>query len=383
MIGYFNSMQKGSDDLKELINACREASLPLIAGVALALVMANFAPHTYHKIIETPLGIDGMTLHWIVNDVFMAFFFAIAAVEIVHSLRPGGSLNPPKKAVTPLMATAGGVLGPIIVFFILNALIGSPEYSNGWGVTTATDIALSWLVAKVVFGNDHPAIKFLLLLAVADDAIGLAIIAIFYPSPDSPFVPAWMLLIPLAMLIAYIFRDHKVESLFPYIFVCGTISWLGMYNAGLHAALAMVFIVPFMPVETALHDFERKVAPVVDFGMFFFGFTAAGVVVSDVSSLSLIIMLSLIIGKTLGIFTMSTVAVKLKFPLPEGMNLKDVAFIGIIGGIGLTVALFVCESAFVDPGLIAAAKMGALGSLLASLIAIAVNGIRKIKILKG
>lgn len=374
-----DSRKKGSDDLKEIIRACREASLPLVAGVALALVMANAAPHTYHSIIETPLLVEGMSLHWIVNDVFMAFFFAIAAVEIVHSLRPGGPLNPPKKAVTPLMATAGGVIGPIIVFFILNALIGSPEYSSGWGVTTATDIALSWLVAKIIFGNDHPAIKFLLLLAVVDDAIGLVIIAVFYPSPDTPFVPGWMLLIPLAMLIAYIFRDHKVESLFPYIFICGTISWLGMHNAGLHAALAMVFIVPFMPVESALHDFERKVAPIVDFGMFFFGFTAAGVVVSNISSLSLIIMLSLIIGKSIGIFSMSVLAVKLKFPLPEGMDLKDAAIIGIIGGIGLTVALFVCESAYVDPGLIAAAKMGALGSLLASTLALAADCIRKLK----
>jgi len=134
-----------------------------------------------------------------------------------------------------------------------------------------------------------------------------------------------------------------------------------------------------MPVKSALHNFERKVAPAVDFGLFFFGFTAAGVEVSNISTLSLIIMLSLIIGKALGIFSMTALAVKLKYPLPEGMNLRDAAIIGIIGGIGLTVALFVCESAFVDPGLIAAAKMGALGSLLAALIALAVARIRKLK----
>ena len=365
--------------MKELVRACRDASLPLIAGVALSLVMANAAPGAYHKIIDTPIIGDHISLHWLVNDVFMAFFFAIAAVEIVHSLRKNGPLNPPKKAVTPLMATVGGVAGPIIVFFILNALLGSPEYSSGWGVTTATDIALSWLVAKMIFGHDHPAIKFLLLLAVVDDAIGLVIIAVFYPSPDAPFAPVWLLLIPVAMLIAYGFKRLKVKSFLPYILVCGTISWFGMHTAGLHAALAMVFIIPFMPVKSALHNFERKVAPVVDFGLFFFGFTAAGVEVSNISTLSLIIMLSLIIGKALGIFSMTALAVKLKYPLPEGMNLRDAAIIGIIGGIGLTVALFVCESAFVDPGLIAAAKMGALGSLLAALIALAVARIRKLK----
>ncbi|MBR1993816.1 MAG: Na+/H+ antiporter NhaA [Firmicutes bacterium] len=365
--------------MKELVRACRDASLPLIAGVALSLVMANAAPGAYHKIIDTPIIGDHISLHWLVNDVFMAFFFAIAAVEIVHSLRKNGPLNPPKKAVTPLMATVGGVAGPIIVFFILNALIGNADYSSGWGVTTATDIALSWLVAKMIFGYDHPAIKFLLLLAVVDDAIGLVIIAVFYPSPDAPFAPVWLLLIPVAMLIAYGFKRLNVKSFLPYILVCGTISWFGMHTAGLHAALAMVFIIPFMPVKSALHNFERKVAPVVDFGLFFFGFTAAGVEVSNISTLSLIIMLSLIIGKALGIFSMTALAVKLKYPLPEGMNLRDAAIIGIIGGIGLTVALFVCESAFVDPGLIAAAKMGALGSLLAALIALAVARIRKFK----
>ena len=365
--------------MRNIIQACRDASIPLVAGVALSLVMANVAPHAYHDIVHTPLIGEEINLHFIINDVFMAFFFAIAAVELVHSLRPGGPLNPPKKAVTPMMATAGGVLGPIVIFFILNTLIGSPEFSSGWGVTTATDIALSWLVAKIIFGHDHPAIKFLLLLAVVDDAIGLVIIAVFYPSPDAPFTPAWMLLIPLAMLIAYMFRDRKVNTFLPYILVCGTISWFGMHLAGLHAALAMVFIVPFMPVESALHNFEKRVAPVVDFGMFFFGFVAAGVEVSNISVLSLIVMLSLIIGKSVGIFSLTVLATKLKFPLPEGMDFKDVAVIGVLGGIGLTVALFVCESAYVDPGLIAAAKMGALGSLLSSLIALAVARIRKTK----
>lgn len=365
--------------MKEIIKACRDASIPLVAGVALSLVMANAAPHTYHKIIDAPIIGEGINLHFIINDVFMAFFFAIAAVEIVHSLSPGGALNPPKKAVTPLMGTVGGVAGPIIVFFILNMLIGSPEYSDGWGICTATDIALSWLVAKIVFGNDHPAINFLLLLAVVDDAIGLVIIAVFYPSQDTPFTPAWMLLITLAMLLAYILRDRKVQSFLPYILICGTISWFGMHMAGLHAALAMVFIIPFMPKKTALHDFERKVAPAVDFGLFFFGFVAAGVEVSNISMLSLIIMVSIITGKAIGIYSMTALAVKLKYPLPEGMTLKDASLVGILGGIGLTVALFVCESAFVDAGLIAAAKMGALGSLLSAIIAIAVARIRKFK----
>ena len=174
----------------------------------------------------------------------------------------------------------------------------------------------------------------------------------------------------------------------------GTIAWFGLHGAGLHAALALVFIVPFMPKGThteehpdhfglddadhhsTLHHFEEKIGPIVDFGLFFFGFTAAGVGFSTVSSLSFIIMLALIFGKTLGIFLMTVVSTKiLRVPMPEGMDLKDTVVVGAIGGIGLTVALFVCESAFTDPTMIASAKMGALFSIGAAVLAFILNPI--------
>ncbi len=372
--------------MKTFVDACRTYSLPLIAGVIVSLIAANLAPEAYHHIVHTPI-VGEINLHFLVNDIFMVFFFATAGVEIVNSMSKGGALNPIKKAVTPLMATAGGVLGPIVIFFILNAVMGDPIYSNGWGITTATDIALSWLIAKLIFGADHPAIKFLLLLAVVDDAIGLFIIAIFYPSPDKPFQPLWLALIPIAMIIAFIMKKMNVKPFMAYVLICGTISWIGMHTAGLHAALAMVFIVPFMPKGhmavaendphgvndaahgSTLHNFEEKVTPIVDFGLFFFGFTAAGVEFSTVSTLSFIIMISLIIGKTLGITIMTFISSKLGFGLPNGMKAMEVPLVGIIGGIGLTVALFVCESAFTDPILIASAKMGALGSIFAAVLA--------------
>lgn len=375
--------------MKSFVQACRTYSIPLIAGVLASLAAANLFPHAYHHIVHTPI-IGEINLHFLVNDIFMVFFFATAGVEIVNSMSKGGALNPVKKAVTPLMATAGGVLGPVILFFILNAVLGDPMYSNGWGICTATDIALSWLIAKLIFGADHPAIKFLLLLAVVDDAIGLFIIAIFYPSPDKPFQPLWLVLIPVAMLIAFLMKKKNVKPFMAYVLICGTISWIGMHTAGLHAALSMVFIVPFFPKgnvvahpdghgthdaahHSTLHNFEEKVTPIVDFGLFFFGFTAAGVEFSSVSALSFIIMISLIIGKAIGIFTMTLVSTRLGFGLPEGMRMNEVALVGIIGGIGLTVALFVCESAFTDPILIASAKMGALGSIFAAILAFVVS----------
>ncbi|MEG1583419.1 MAG: Na+/H+ antiporter NhaA, partial [Anaerovorax sp.] len=208
----------------------REYSIPLIAGVFIALIWANLSPETYQKFIYTEL-IGNINFHFLVNDIFMAFFFGIAGVEIVNSLSPGGALNPVKKAVTPLMATAGGVICPAVLFLVFNSLLGSPEFTNGWGICTATDIALAWLLARLIFGKNHPAVSFLLLLAVADDGVGLAIIAIFYPDPTMPTEPFWLLFVVAGMLVAALMKKKGLNNYVPYIFIAGTMAWIGMHNA--------------------------------------------------------------------------------------------------------------------------------------------------------
>lgn len=380
-----------------LTKTCKDYSIPLIFGVLCAMVTANVSPEAYHRIVHTPIWGEEISFHWLVNDIFMVFFFATAGVEIINSLSKGGALNPLKRAITPLMATVGGVLGPIVIFSLLNAAFGDSAYSTGWGVCTATDIALAWLAAKLIFGAGHPAVKFLLLLAVADDAIGLAIIAIFYPQPGKEFHAVWLLLVPAAMLLAWIFNKMHIRYFEFYVLICGAISWIGMHQAGLHAALSLIFIVPFLPRtgkvsphldehgvddsvgRSALHTFEMRVGPVVDYGLFFFGFTSAGVQLSTISTLSVIIFLSFLFGKSLGIFSFTLLSTKLKSPLPEGMKMTDVVVLGVIGAIGLTVALFVSESAFIDAGLTAASKMGALSSILALIPAFILARLLKIQ----
>ena len=375
-----------------MINKIREYSVPLILGVILAMVWANVGYDSYNHFIYTKFipALDFLDFHFLINDVFMFFFFATAGIEIVHSVSAGGVLNPIKKAVTPLIATLGGVLGPIIIFIALNAVIGDPAFSSGWGIGTATDIALAWLLARIVFGAHHPAVNFLLLLAVADDAIGLMIIAIFYPDPSHPPQYIWLILVAVGMLVAFLMRKFGVQQWWMYLFIAGGIAWFGMYKCGMHPSLASVLIVPFIPNTekmetklgtisgekdedvrcTALNDCEHKISPFVDFGLIFFGISNAGVQFSEVSNLTLIVFLALIIGKTLGItlFTKFSVSV-LKFELPQGMESKDVLVSGFVAGMGLTVALFIAGSAFTDPSLQSAAKMGALFSAVAFLIA--------------
>jgi len=143
--------------MKQHMNLLREFSVPLISGVVVALVWANLAPSGYHHFNSTPI-FGGLSFHFISNDIFMVLFFGIAAVEITQSCLPGGDLNPVSRAINPLMSTLGGVVGPVAVYLGLNSLFGSPELSRGWGIPTATDIALAWLAARLVFGAAHPAV---------------------------------------------------------------------------------------------------------------------------------------------------------------------------------------------------------------------------------
>lgn len=379
--------------VKKRINLLREFSVPLLAGVVTALVWANYAPEEYHYFLHNHF-LGPLSFHFLTNDIFMVFFFGIAAVEITQSFLPGGDLNPVKKAVNPLMATLGGVIGPAFVYLALNHFIGSAELLRGWGIPTATDIAFAWLVARTVFGVDHPAISFLLLLAVADDGIGLAIIAVFYPDPLLPVAPLWLFLTIGGMLAAYALRKLQAASYWPYVLLGGGLSWAGLFKAHLHPALALVFIIPFLPhaKKEKKHLFEEDMADrssiarfehewkiIVDFGLFMFGLANAGVEFSRIGTATWLVVTALLAGKTVGIFSLGVLAEKLGFPLPRNVGKKELLIVGIIGGFGFTVALFVAGEAFTDPTLQGAAKMGAMLSCLAALVAVAAGRLLKIR----
>ncbi len=359
------------------INLLREFSIPLLAGVLTALIWCNIAPESYQR-FNYGHFLGPLTFHFVTNDIFMAFFFAIAAVEITQSFLPGGDMSPPGKAVNPLLATLGGVIGPAAVYLLLNCFIGSPQLANGWGIPTATDIAFAWLAGRLIFGDNHPVIAFLLLLAIADDAIGLAIIAIFYPDPLHPVEPHWLFMTTAGMAAAYLMRRFKVRNYWPYLLLGGTLSWTGLYKAHLHPALALVFIVPFLPhpwKETkhlfeedpsdlsTLAQFEHEWKIIVDFGLFMFGLVNGGVQLIAAGAATWLVFISLLAGKSLGIFSLGYLGVKFGFPLPDGMNFKALLIAGIIAAIGFTVALFVAGEAFTDPVVQGAAKMGAMLSI--------------------
>lgn len=393
-------------------------SLLLIGGALVALIWANISPTSYHDVVEFVLiddfiighahEVNGeihrtLTLHYLVNDVLMALFFAMAAKEVWEAIiLEEGSLRG-SKAVTPLIATLGGMLGPVAVYLGLAAVLGVYSLvSQGWAIPTATDIAFSYLVGRMVFGAGHPAIRFLLLLAIADDAGGLLILAVFYPTGD--LAPEWLLLSLGAAAAVFVLANwlprfldrgnqlrpvstwvRKVLSFWPYL-IAGCLSWYGFQEAGIHPALGLLPIVPTIPhadrgfglfaeAEEHLHDLlnsmEHYLKYPVEIILLFFGLLNAGVELSAISEPTWLVLAGLLIGKPLGILAMGWVGARLLgFGLPEGMTMRDVFVLGCVAAIGFTVALFVASVAFEAGPVQDAAKMGALMSFAAAGIAL-------------
>ncbi len=382
-------------------NRMRELSGFLLAGTIAALVWANIDHASYEHFIEAPLfhstllNPEGgeVNFHFLVNDIFMVLFFGIAMKEVSESFLPGGALSSLRKAAMPAVATAGGVLGPIAVFFGLHALLRpEPSFAGGWAIPTATDIAYCWLFATWIFGKRHPAVSFLLVLAVLDDLIGMTIIATFYtPQVHLP----WLGLVLLAMLVCEVLRRSGVKSFWPYVLVGGTLAWFGLGYTGVHAALALVPVVPFMPHaerdaglfegfdEPTSHDtmnrFEHAFEPVVDVGLFGFGLANAGVLLSGeafASSATWVILAALLIGKTVGIWLFSAAGSSLGLTLPKHMDLRTMVAVGMVAAVGFTVALFVTSVAIgtrAVPGELGGMlKLGALLSFAAGPLALLV-----------
>ncbi|MFP6678348.1 MAG: Na+/H+ antiporter NhaA, partial [Pirellulaceae bacterium] len=242
-----------------------ENSIFLIAGAVVALVWANMHHESYEHLVTFNLarlftehvGGHGFTVHNLINDVMMALLFALAGKEVWESFLPGGALSSVKKAATPLLATLGGIVGPAVVYLAIVQSTGQwADLADGWAIPCATDIAFSYLVARLIFGGGHPAIAFLLLLAIADDAAGLIILAIFYPK--DPIQIQWLLLTVAAIAIGFGFRKMKLQSFWWYLLIPGTLSWISFYMSNVHPALGLVPIIPCMPhAHTDLGIFAR------------------------------------------------------------------------------------------------------------------------------
>ncbi|MGR3541507.1 MAG: Na+/H+ antiporter NhaA [Hasllibacter sp.] len=418
-------------------------SLLLIAGALIALVWANLDPHSYHTVVEYPLlfndligadyaywsyaygegyekyGDEGATkvlsFHYLVNDVLMAFFFAIAAKEVWEAIILKNGALRGKKAATPLFATFGGMAGPIAIYLGMAYFVfGSETYDavqRGWAIPTATDIAFSYLIGRIVFGAGHPAVRFLLLLAIADDAAGLIILAIFYPSGD--LAPEWLLLSVAASVGVFVLfnwlprrldRGDELRrrstwvrdklSFWPYA-VAAALSWYGFAESGLHPALGLLPVVPAIPhadrafgifsqaeqyLTDLLNHIEHLLKHPVEIVLFFFGLLNAGVEFSAIGAPTWLVLAGLLIGKPFGVLLFGWLGANVfRLGLPAGMRIVDLFVIGCVAAIGFTVSLFIAAVAFPAGEVQDAAKMGALLSFAAAIISLAAGRLTRVE----
>lgn len=345
----------------------------LIVAAAVALVAANSPwadawAHLWHTPVAVRVGelSAERSLEWVVNDGMMVIFFFVVGLEIRREIYQG-ELSELRRAALPVIAAFGGVAAPAIIFLLL---AGAPETIRGWAVPTATDIAFAVGVLTLLGKRVPAALRVMLLaLAVIDDLIAIVIIALFYSAGVDA---SGLLVAALGVALIFALRAFGVRRHLLYV-VPGLVVWAGISSAGVHPTIAGVIIgmvtpvVPWRGVSPA-ESLIEVLHPWVAFGIMpVFALANAGVALGDVSfegagaTVSMAVVVGLVLGKPLGIATVTALAVRLKIAmLPAGLTKRHVLVLGVTAGIGFTMALFVAQLAFTDPALLGAAKLGVL-----------------------
>ncbi|WP_439894743.1 Na+/H+ antiporter NhaA [Pseudomonas syringae] len=359
--------------------------LLLIAAAALALIINN-SPLSwlYNAFLETPVEARIGALHiakplllWI-NDGLMALFFLVIGLEVKREVLEG-HLSKPSQIVLPGAAAIGGMVVPALIYVALNT--GNAEALNGWAIPMATDIAFALGVLALLGKRVPVSLKlFLMTLAIIDDLGAIIVIALVYSGELSQL----SLILAAVSIIALIAMNRSgVSRLAPYLLV-GLVLWICVLKSGVHATLAGVVLAFCIPLRTSskaspLLTLEHGLHPWVAYGILpLFAFANAGVSLAGVTMESfthpvpLGIAAGLLLGKTLGVFGLTWLAVKTRMAsLPKDANWGHVLGVSILCGIGFTMSLFVGSLAF-EPGVSAYAgedRMGILtGSILSAII---------------
>jgi Na+:H+ antiporter, NhaA family len=350
--------------------------LALPAGCAAALIWANTLPDSYYRFAHA-------TSFW-VNDVGMVFFLALITKEVAEATLPGGALHPWRRAALPVAAAAGGVAVSIACYLAFTHYVGEHMLEDGWVAACAIDIPGSYIIARLIFGR-HPAVPFLLLLAISADAIGLACVAVIHPVGDAH--PAIGLgLMAVAVGSAAALRHRGVKNFWLYLLGPGALSWWALFVGGVHPALALVPIVPFFPhglrdrglmVDPApqAHDtltlFERWWRLPVEGVLLLFGLVNAGVPLHGLEVGLWGIPLAAL-GRPIGIVAAAGVAIAAGLHLPHRVGWRELVVVGCTASIGLVFALFFATAVMPLGALLLQMKLGALVTIAGAGVAFAV-----------
>ncbi len=364
------------------------AGFLLIFVTILALILQNSGLsaaysgflHTHVEIRFGHLQIAKPLLLW-VNDGLMAVFFFLIGLEVKREVMEG-HLSSIKQIALPGIAAVGGMVVPALVFIAFNQ--GESFAMKGWAIPTATDIAFALAVLSLL-GNRVPvALKiFLMALAIIDDLGAIIVIALFYTSELST---ASIIIASVALVSLFAMNRLKVARKAAYILV-GIVLWVSVLKSGVHATLAgvaLAFMIPLNSINAEgkafslskemEHDLHYWVAFMI---LPLFAFANAGVDLRGLSMAAMLtpvplgIMLGLFIGKQVGVFGFSWIAIKVGLAsLPDGSNWRQLYGVSILTGIGFTMSLFVDSLAYNDTEIYQYADKLAilLGSFLSGIV---------------
>lgn len=364
--------------LKDFFKMESAGGIILVFAAALAMIVANSplneayqgALHSY---------VLGMSVeHW-VNDGLMALFFLLIGLEVKRELLEG-ALKSRETAIFPAIAAVGGMVAPALVYVLFN--MGNADALAGWAIPAATDIAFALGIMALLGKRVPVSLKvFLLALAIIDDLGVVVIIALFYSSDLSTTALA----IGFAMTALLFFMNHKKVTPLKWYLLVGAILWFAVLKSGVHATLAGVVIGFAIPLKgkkgehSPLKHLEHALHPWSSFMILpIFAFANAGVSLEGISfstlgsALPMGIALGLLIGKPLGIFSFSWLAVKAGVAkLPAGIDFRHIFAVSVLCGIGFTMSMFIASLAFTgaNADFNTHARLGILmGSTLAAVI---------------
>ena len=340
--------------------------LLLPIGAAMALVWANVGPESYFTFAHA--------LAFPVNEIAMVFFFGLVAQEIFEELMPGGALHQWRRWVVPLVGAAGGLAGAATVYGAFVTWKLEPMFHTGWPIVAGVDIAFAYFIVKSIF-HRHPAVSFLLLLAVASNVFGVLAIAPTFVTAGSRAGGAAVLM-AAAIVLAVWLRRQQVREFWPYIWIAGGLSWLALYLEGFHAGLALVPIVPFMPhvrrkLEDLLADerdaggetprhFEHVWHYHVQIALLLFGLVNAGVMLQGYGNGTWATLLASVAGRTFGIVAAVAVAEAIGLHLPAQLRWRELIVVALAASAGFTFTLFFATTLYPAGPLLAELKLGAL-----------------------
>ena len=411
-------------------NGTISACVMIVAAIAAVICANTDAYGAIHELIAQPVGITvgawsfSLSLELFVNDFLMAIFFLLVGIELKYEMTVG-ELRRPRQALLPMLAAVGGVVVPAAIYAVVNR--GGAVY--GWAIPMATDIAFALGVLSLLGNRVPPAIKvFFSTLAIADDLLAIAAIALFYGHAPNLF---WLGCAAVVTVLLALLNARRHFRLAPYL-VLGMVLWFCLFQSGVHATLAGVILAFTISARSDIdaaglvdwlrsalpalddrfddeahilgqHDFthatrgvervmhrvtpplqrlEHYISTPVNFIILpLFAFVNAQVRLVGVDPATLVldpvatgVYAGMLIGKPAGIAGMTFVLVKTGIAeLPQGVGWKHIVGVGILGGIGFTMSILIAGLAFTQiPTELLAAKTAILaGSVSAALIGLA------------